>query len=252
MTLQEKMRELFLLEQQIRGLRTRLDAATVRVGKQKTKLEQMERQRLELSDQLKQVQVKASSLEKQSNELEARIELIRNQMNSVKTNKEYSALLVEVNTFKSDKSKIEDEALGHLTKLDALRGEVAGADAKIEEQKKTLALAEGEVKAAESEIAQQLQEVTSRRDEAAKQVPDTAMTVFRKVSVLHDGEAMAVIIEESRKHKEYSCGGCYIGLPVERVNAAMRRPEDVVTCPSCGRILYLDGELKAVLTGSNK
>ncbi len=55
MSLQAKLRSLFLLDQQLRGLRSRLDAATARSRAQQTKLERLAQQRREIADQHKQV-----------------------------------------------------------------------------------------------------------------------------------------------------------------------------------------------------
>ena len=112
----EKLRELFLLDKQVRGMTTRLDVATNRLGAQRTRLTQFQQQHTEMEDQIKHARVKASELEKQANEIEERIERQRELMNSVKNNKEYSALLIEVNTLKIDKDKAEEEALEQMAR----------------------------------------------------------------------------------------------------------------------------------------
>lgn len=247
MPLQDQLRELFLLDQQIRGMKTRLDSAQSRVLKQKGKLDQFNRQRQELGDQLKQVQVKVSTLEKQSAETDNRVKTQREKMNNVKNNNEYHALLLEVNTLKAEKTKIDDETLEHMGKLETLKKEVEAVEAKIVDQKKLVAVAEGELTAGQNEVGSRLAELTAERDKAEQGVPQDALIVFRKQADMHEGEALAAVVEESKRHLEYSCGGCYIGLPIERVNALMRKPDDLVTCPSCGRILFIDAELKASL-----
>lgn len=251
MSLQEDLRKLFLLDSQLRGLRSRLDGATSRQQKQAAKLAQLQQQRKELLDQTKHVQVTASSVEKQSQEMEARITTLRNQMNSVKNNKEYSALLVEVNTLKNDKGKVEEEALTHLTKVDELKKQAEELDTKITDQAKLVTISESEVVACKTELGTQLEELTAKRDEAAALVNPEALTTFNKLANRYDGEAMAAVFEENRRTMEYSCAGCYIGLPIERINRLMRRPDEVVCCTSCGRILFLEEELRATFV-SNK
>lgn len=250
MSLQQKLRNLFLLDSQLRGMRTRLDGATRRLEKQKAKLDQIERQRSELADQIKQNSVKASALEKQVRDVDTRVETLRTQMNNVKNNKEYSALLIEVNTLKIDKSKIEDQALDQMGKVDQLKAQAVELDGKAEEQRKLVAIAEGEVKKFREELGTQLDEVTAKRSAAEQEVPVEVRAQFNKLSDIHEGEALAPVTEESRRNMEYHCGGCYMGLPVERVNALMRRPDDIVICPSCGRILYMEEELKASFSAS--
>jgi predicted nucleic acid-binding Zn-ribbon protein len=243
--MQEKLRSLFLIDSQLRGLRGRLDSGVSRLEKVKGKLDQLKRQHSELSEQVKQHQVKASSLEKQAQGADDRVNTLREQMNNVKSNKEYSALLLEVNTLKLDKGKIEEEALKAMEKVEQLKGEAPALDAKIDEQDKLVKGAVTEVEAARAEVGQQVDELTAKRAAAEQELPPDVRTQFNKLANMHEGEAMASVHEESRRHMEYTCSGCYIILPAERLNRLMRRPDEVVTCPSCGRILYLEEELKA-------
>ena len=248
MSLQEKMRQLFLLDQQVRGMRSRLDAALSRLTKQQKKIEQQKRQRAELADQLKVNQAKAATFENQSKDIELKVEQLRGQMNNVKNNKEYSALLVEVNTLKVDKSKIEDQALEFLNKIDTLKAEASAVDKLMADQAKLIGVSESEVATCKAEIGKELDELMAKRTAAEQDIPIDAMATFNKLVQIHDGDAVAHVTEENRKHLEYNCGGCYIGLPIERVNSLMRRPNEIICCPSCGRILYLDAELKATFT----
>lgn len=247
MSLQEQMRALYLLDQEVRGLRSRLDAAIRRQQAQQNKLEQHQRQYTELEEQIRLGQAKAGALELQVKAAEDKIAKLREQMNTVKSNKEYSALLVEVNTLKVDKSKLEDEALARMGEVDALKQHLEQVEEKIQQQQKLVDLAAAEVASARAEVGQRLEEVTAQRDAAADQVPQEARALFNRLAQNYEGEAMAPVEEADRRRMEYNCGGCYMSLPIERVNALMMKPDDLVTCPNCGRILYLDQELKSAI-----
>jgi predicted nucleic acid-binding Zn-ribbon protein len=239
------MYQLFLLEQQVRGLRTRQDAATRRLTAQKTKLGQLEQQLQEMTGQLKQVQAKAGTLETEAKSADAKIQHLRDQMNTVKNNREYSALLLEVSTLKAEKGKVEDQALAEMERVESLKKEHETLAAKVAEQVKIVHGAETEVEAAKREVGDQLDEVTAKRDDAQKELPADSLAQFRRLTVVHDGEALAAVVEESRRHMEYSCGGCYMSIPVERVNSLMMKPNDLSFCPNCGRILFMEPELKS-------
>lgn len=243
MSLSDKLRELFLLDQQVRGLRSRLDSALKRLEIHQSRLAQLVRQRDELTGQYRVIRTKAMTLELQTKEADERVIKLREQMNNVKTNKEYSALLVEVNTLKADKSKVEDQALGELSKADELDKQVKEFEGKITEQQQMVQLAEKEVEECKTEVGSRLDSLTAERDTAMSELPADAKQQFQRSAQLHDGDGMAAVIEESRRHKEYTCGGCYIGLPVERVNTLMVS-DQIVICPSCGRILYIEEVLK--------
>lgn len=245
MALIDKVHDLFLLEQQVRGLTTRLDAATRRHKAQQTRLDQLIQQQAEMSNQLKHARAKASDLEKQSNDMEARITRQREAMNSVKTNKEFAALNIEVNTLRVEKSKFEDQALEQMGQVEQFDKELKILDQKVADQRKLVSGAETEVAESRAEISDQLDALTKQRDAAEQELSPTIRQTFRRIAHIQDGEVMAAVVEENRRSKEYSCGGCFMGIPIERVNAIMVNANDLVTCPTCGRILYLDEKFRA-------
>lgn len=245
MSLQEKLQQLFLLDQHIRGIRKRLDQAAARHKTQQAKLGQFRSQRQELASQLKMAQVKSASADNQIKDLQQRIDRLRDQMNNVKSNKEYSAVLIEVNTLKLEKGKLEDAALELMGQVERLQQELQEIEARCQQQEKLAASAHAEVDASQAEIKDQLDELTAKRVAAESQVPAEALAVFNRLAYEHEGEVMAAVVEEDRRSNDYSCGGCYISIPIERVNALMTHLDQIVCCPNCGRILYLDEEFKA-------
>ena len=244
MALQEQMYELFLLDRQVRGMLRRVDSATRRLEKQKTKLSQCKQQRSELADQLKHSQVKASDLENQIRGQEERIDHLRTQMNSVTNNKEYSAFLQEINNLKTEKSGLEDDTLNQMAEVDRIKQQLQEIDSQIDAQSSLVKRAQDDVKTCEADIGPQLETLKAQHILAHQKLPAEAQSIFIKLQDTHDGEALAVVTEENKRTREYACGGCYITIPVERVNTLMVHHDQIVNCPNCGRILYLDQDLK--------
>ena len=218
---------------------------------QQAALEQLTQQRLELGQQHKQLQAQASTLEHQARDAQDRVEHLRQQMNSVKTNREYSALLVEMNTLKIEKDKLEEQAIQQLERVEAVASEIAQAEAALETQRKLVQGATAEVQARRDEVAHDLTEATAQRDGAASKLPPDLFEAYERAANIHEGEAMAEVVEENRRSMEYSCGGCFIGIPVELLNALLRNDDRPVICPSCARILYVQQELRSTF-GNHK
>lgn len=244
MTLQEQLLELFMLDKQVRGMRGRLDTAAARAKAKQSRLDQLNQQQQELHSQHLHAQAKAKALENQSNEVEQRIVHLRDQMQNVKSNKEYSAVLLEVNTLKLEKSKVEDEAIGQLGNVEQLAEELETIRGQVADQEKLLAAAQDEVTQCRDEVGQELDDLQAKRDEAEKVIPSDVSTLFNRMAEMHEGESMASVSEVSRRHREYTCNGCYLNVPVEHVNSLMTLPNQATCCPSCSRILYIDHELK--------
>lgn len=243
MGVQEALRRLYQVDQQLRGLESRLDGARRHVRTQTQKLDQLNLQRQALVSQLQHTKASAGNLENEARVADERISRLREQMNNAKTNKEFSALLLEVNTLKVDKGKLEEQALELLTKADDLSKQVADLDGTIEQHQKIRQMAEAELASRQAEVGDQLESLKRQRAEAAGQVPHRALEVFDRMAATFEGEAMAAVVEADRRRMEYTCGGCYMLVPIERVNQ-LATADDVVTCASCGRILYLELETR--------
>jgi len=246
MGLNEALRNLYLVDQQVRGLESRLEGAEKRVRMQQVKLEQLHQQRDELASQLRHAEAHAATLENEINSKDAKIAQLREQMNSVRTNKEYSAMLVEVNTLKADRGKIEEQALELMGQIDAYKEQMAALEGQVAEQEKVKELAERELADRHAEVKEQLERVKAERAEAASQIPPEALGAFERLAETYEGEAMAPVIEEDRRRMEYVCGGCYMQIPVEKVNLLLSQ-DQMVRCSSCQRLLYLEPELKEAM-----
>ena len=244
MTLQDKIYELFLLEKQVRGLNRRLEVATYQHTQMQTKLTRLQTEHDELATQLKQTQAHSSTLEHQARDEETRINTLRDQMASVTNNKEYSALLVEVNTLKLSKAKVEEEALVQMEQVESLSKQVEELAVQIAEQKKLVSAAAAQVESRKDEVGAELALRTSKRDEAADGIAPDIKNAFDRLCDQHDGEALAPAVEDNAKRMEYSCGGCYMTIPLQTVNSLFTQPDSLTTCPSCQRFLYVDETLR--------
>ena len=85
--------------------------------------------------QLTKVQADRLELELKSNE--ETISKLRAALNSARTNKEYAAVLTQLNTNKADNSKIETQALELMKDIEADEAECTDIQKQIEEQKES-------------------------------------------------------------------------------------------------------------------
>ena len=246
MGLNDALRDLYLVDQQVRGLESRLDGARRHVRAQEIKIEQLTQQKDELSNQLKHTQAQSANLDNDIAAADQRINTLRDQMNTVKTNKEYSAMLVEVNTLKADKEKVEEQALELMSQIEVFQSEVEHLDKALEEQNRIKDLADKDLAERTDEVGERLAELKTERADKASHVPNDSLEIFDRMADTFDGEAMAPVVEEDRRRLEYICGGCYMSLPVEMVNKLISHDE-MVRCTSCNRILYIEKELKEAM-----
>lgn len=227
------------VERQMTAVRERLEARRNAVVAQQSRLDQ-------LGTDWRTTHEKYISRRKDSDRLslelkvkEDQVAKFRTSLNSARTNKEYAAILTQMNTLKADNAKLEDLALRTIQEAETVKAEADRVQQQIEVEKKRL---EDIERTSEQEVARLtaiLEELAVQRAEAAREVPQEALAVFDRIVGNYDGEAMAVIEVHGKKPPhEYVCGGCFMSLNAEHANV-LRSRDEIRTCDNCGRILYL-------------
>lgn len=174
-------------------------------------------------------------------ELKSRDEMVaklRASLNSAKTNKEYAAVLTQLNTTKADSSKIETQTLELMKDIEADEAECKDIQKQINEQKETLEEKRKESETLAVKYEAEIDKIQMDWDEVARTIPRDALETFKRVAETYDGQAVAVIEQQEGRKGVYSCGGCFMGITAENVNLLMTR-DDIIRCPNCTRILVL-------------
>jgi predicted nucleic acid-binding Zn-ribbon protein len=211
-------RSVTVQENQVRSLQNALEAK-----KEECQLTKMQSDRLEL--ELKTRDQEVSKL--------------RASLNAAKTNKEYAAVLTQLNTTRADNSKIESQILELMKAVEVDEGECGNIRKQIEEQKQELEQTRTKVEGSVAEHEAEIAKIQAEWNEAAKGIPRKALEVFNRVAETYDGEAVAMIEQQEGRTAAYSCGGCYMGVPAESVNLLMTK-DDIIRCSNCTRILVLN------------
>jgi len=163
----------------------------------------------------------------------------RASLNSAKTNKEYAAILTQLNTTKADNSKIETQILELLKDIETDEAECEDIQKQIDEQKQQLEKTRTESETLAGKYEAEINKIQAEWDEVAQAIPSEPLEIFKRVAETYDGHAVAAIEQQDdRKGATYSCGGCFMGITAESVNMLMSKDE-IIRCPNCTRILVL-------------
>lgn len=234
--------KLFEADNALREAQSRLDAAAKNVRIQ-------ERRAADLAEKLKLAQTKLKEQQAQAGQFDldlksrdAHIERLRTQQQTAKNNKEYQAFLVEINTAKVDRNKIEDEAMKVLEAVEREQNEVGAMQSQLQAEQKKLETLRTESGETVKRLQGEVDALRPVRDQAAAAVPAKARDAFERLSERFDGEAMSPIGKPDRRREEYICGACNMSLVADVYNKLHTR-DDLVFCPSCHRILYIPEDL---------
>lgn len=226
------------IENRLRAVKTKLARSRRSVLFQENQLRTLQSGLEAKQEEIKMTRIQVDRLELELKERDDHISKLRSQLNLARTNKEYSTLLTELNTAKADDSKLEGQVLELMKNLEADQADCAGILKQIEEQKGKVDQVRTEMESKASEYQKDIDLIQVEWNQAAKDLPGEALSIFNRVAETYDGEAMAAIEQTDEHSSTYSCGGCFMGLPAEMVNILTTKDE-ILRCSNCTRILYL-------------
>jgi predicted nucleic acid-binding Zn-ribbon protein len=207
------------------------------------KIEQIEQETQEVravleafSKEMDAIQKQRRSLEREVEECDQKIKKSQTKLMEVKTNKEYRAMLTEIDELKKAKSGKEDLLLELMEKvekgIEKQKVLAKSVEVKMSEGNRRKEHLEEENREYEKDLSGQFQ----KRKELSERVDPPLLKQYEFLKGRLRGTAVAEV-------KEAACLGCNMQIPPQLFNE-LHRQNRIITCPSCLRILYLQGPIK--------
>ena len=241
MSLTDDLIGLYRVDSQLRGLRTRVDSAKELLEIRERKLGEVQAAHDETVARQRQSQVHIANLDGESTDFEQRIEKLRSELNTSTTDKQYQAILAEMNSLQELRDEVETSQLAEMERQEAVTVEVTDSEAQLQERNRLVEVAREECSSCEKAVADRMGELEVEREAAAAKVPEKILKLFDEVAEQTEGETLAPVIEVSKRHREYSCGACHVQIPYYLVvDLHADDNKTIQQCPNCVRILYLE------------
>jgi len=176
-------------------------------------------------------------------EMQEKLKRYQQQINEVSTQREYGALLQEIDTAKSRISELEEVAFGAMERIDS-------ANKALEEQREAFRDLDEryqvELQKWEKEkpvIAEQAEKLRGTVETLRERLPRGQLALFERVYERTDGQAMAAIrkVERLRGGAMWHCAACNYNVRPQVVVEIQDRGA-LLHCDSCKRILYVEAE----------
>jgi predicted nucleic acid-binding Zn-ribbon protein len=202
----------------------RKEALRLQVNQAKTELESAKKD-------LEQARIARRAAEKDVEGLTADSVKLERQLHDVKTNKEYQAILHEIEGIKSKRSDYETRILEFFEREETLTAAVKAAERRVTGEEAKLKQGEEDLAREGAELDQRIHSMTQDRDAIKPRVPPTLLSRYDRLLGARDGVAVAEI-------RKGACGACFKGLTPHALQEA-RRGDQIKVCEACGRILVL-------------
>ncbi|MCC6240911.1 MAG: hypothetical protein IT448_11490 [Phycisphaerales bacterium] len=234
--------KLYEADQALRAAQQRLDLATREVRIQERRSSDVKTRLESIQNALKATQTQASASELDLKSREAHIEKLRAQQQTARNNKEYQALLIEINTQKIDRTKAEETTLHLLEKVEREQAQAKDLAAQLEGETTKLTQMRQQIGDRVATLQAEIEALRPARQQAANAVTPASLHAFERLADRLDGEAMSPLAQPNPKVEEYICSACNINIVTDTYNHLYNK-DDLVYCTSCGRILYIPENL---------
>jgi predicted nucleic acid-binding Zn-ribbon protein len=193
-----------------------------RIQKEREKIESLEKERRRKEGNLNVEQEKIKRAE--------------GRMFEVKTNKEYQALLSEIEVIKEVNSREEEEILQVMDEIDELKKDLS-------RREKEMAITMEKIEAEKRKIQEGMargdavwKKQLERREVLSKQIESKLFKLYNTLKEKRQGIGVV-------SAKQETCQGCFVNVPPQMF-IEVQKNNSLIRCPNCNRILYWEGDGK--------
>jgi uncharacterized protein len=206
------------------------EQAPLKIQKLENELRAMETQFKADEDQLEAFKKDRRQLEREIQELDGKIEKSSTKLTLIKSNKEYTAALKEIDDQKTIKFQTEEKAIQMMETAEELERKCKG-------HKDTLKTLRDQCEKDKDAIKKELlgleNDLESLQKERNQLCCDFDQGLLKKYLFLRErkgGLAISSVVTGV-------CQTCHMGIPPQKFNELIRG-NDLMTCPHCNRIIY--------------
>ncbi|QOP41895.1 zinc ribbon domain-containing protein [Sulfurimonas marina] len=217
-------KEIDAFEPQIEEANYMYDAALAKTSSIESDIEN-------LTNEIKEEEVKKSKNELHLAELSAKLEENAKKAAEVKTEREMKSLQLEEEIAK-EQITFANEEIERLEKIIELKKEqIESSKVTLEELNASLESVKAEVDEKLAKINADRQEVFKKKEKLLSEINQKGLAFYQKIRRWAKNTTVVPV-------EEQACMGCHMVIG-DKVYSDVIRGEDITTCPHCGRILYV-------------
>ena len=175
--------------------------------------------------------------EKEVAGVQTRLAKYKDQLLEVKTNREYTAMLHEIEAAQNDIRTREDRILEIMMEADELNAALKTSEAELKAAEKDVAAERALLDTEMARMQSEIERTTAERQKLVADIDRHVLSIFETTAKGRKGVAVA-------EAKDGLCTICHVRLRPQVFNE-VRKNESIIQCDSCRRILYFAGTTEA-------
>jgi predicted nucleic acid-binding Zn-ribbon protein len=185
---------------------------------------------------LKDNQKTRDRLELDVEDYKGKINNKKSELNNIKTNKEYSAMLSEIEFLEKKKEEAEEKVIASLIETDEIQKEIKKAEEEREKIKTKYEKEKEEINKEKGKVEEELKLMQEKRKKIVSQVDEDYINLYMNLGKSKGGIPLS-------KVKNGFCSECYMKIRPQ-ILVEIKKSDKIITCENCGRILYIEVEVK--------
>jgi len=226
----EKLIQLQRLDSEIRQIHHFLDNTPPLIEEIDRKIELSTHAVTAAKEKLAANQKKRRDLESETKDIRAQIAKYKRQLNEVKTNKEYTALLKEIEASQRRVDELEEEIIAEMLRADEIEKEIKEANEKFAEAREKLTQEKEAIFQKKKEMEEKARQLDQARKELLPQIPADQVNLYLRIQGKKGGVALSPVRGDF-------CAMCHMRIRPQVLNE-LRDTRKLILCENCGRILY--------------
>ena len=226
--------ELSKIDQAIDSYTPQLKAADKKVAKVQKKVDAAQSEFDRLTTAISDNEEKIKAFEEQLTLLNEQLALNVKKSKEITTEKEMKALSLEEDIAKEKMTFANEE-------IERLQGINETKKALLDEANEKMTMLQSDLNAIVSEVATEKEEIEkskgalfAKREVLGREIEQKVLSFYEKIRIWAGNSAVVPV-------KKQACYGCFMKLN-DKTYSEVIKGEEIVNCPHCGRILYIESE----------
>jgi predicted nucleic acid-binding Zn-ribbon protein len=222
------------IDQAIDSYTPQLAAADKKVAKVQKKIDAAQAELDALTSSIEENEEKIKAFEEQLTLLNEQLALNVKKSKEITTEKEMKALSLEEDIAK-EKMTFANEEIERLQGINEKKG------ALLDEANEKVSLLQSDLDAVVAEVSTEKEEIEKskgglfvQREELSRDIEQKVLSFYEKIRIWAGNTAVVPV-------RKQACYGCFMKLN-DKTYSEVIRGDEIVNCPHCGRILYIERE----------
>ncbi|KUJ96815.1 MAG: hypothetical protein XD41_0175 [Desulfonauticus sp. 38_4375] len=229
----EQIKKLVVLQDidnKLIAYREKIESIPKELNALKEELEEVEKKKAEIQERFDFLNDQKMKMQTEIEENNNKIKKVKNKLMLISNQKEYQAMMRELDNFERLNRTKEEELTTVLEDISIHKKDLDELESKEDELKSKIEVLEKENITALDEVKAEIARLEKEREESCALIPPPILARYK---FIRDRLSQPVVVAVSNG----VCTGCYISVPPQTY-VELQKGEQILNCPNCQRLIY--------------